>query len=210
MSETDAATMISQVQNRSQANIGEIKVNLKNLEGTLSKLSTARNALIDAIVSDAAEAINFWQTQIKLEKEKVTTLLNAFVVAISAQEKTVAALNYITTKVDNERTTLDSGVSQTTFRQWPAKWGMSNRLGNETKDRLAISGNAINVDTTYGTLPVIPPNFNSGSKASPYLDTEVLDWQNATGDGSTTMYATEGFRFRPNSYRKYYNNTNRL
>ena len=80
---TDLA-IVAKVGKRSNDNITDIKNNLKTLEGTLIKLSTSRDSLIDAIVRDAAESINYWQEVVKKRKSELKIVLQSFISCLSS------------------------------------------------------------------------------------------------------------------------------
>lgn len=169
---TSDLAIISEVSQRSTSNITDIKNNLKTLEDTLNRLTTSRESLIDAIVSDAAEAINYWQNQVRKTKNDITIIMRAFMVAISAQEKTIASLGIINTKYAAQEASLNAAATAKTYRQWPARWGTDT-------NRLPLTGDVVNVDTGYGTpgLPTtLPPDYGTGTgqtTGTPYTEAEL-------------------------------------
>lgn len=152
---TDVNEVLTNVTSRSSVNITEIKQGLVKLDNILSQLKTSRNNLIDALVNDAAEAINFWQTKIKELKGSLIVLLTSFNVAISAQEKTIASLSLLTGAYKNIDAELTNAVTTKKYREWPSKWGSK-------RDRLNLTGSNVNIDTGYGVLPTLPPDYGFG------------------------------------------------
>ena len=176
-------SLINTVKQRSTSNIVEIKRRLIAIETTLSSLTTARNNLIDAIVRDAGEAINFWQLEIKKLKQQIQDLIAAFIVAISAQEKTIAALSYINKKYVSEEAKLKSAVTSKSFRKWPSMWGGS-------KKRTQFQGDTVTFSTPLTNLPALPPDYKETTISSPYTAAELTTWKNSTDNGLKTVYSS--------------------
>lgn len=178
MSETinNSAQLITNVSQRSTNNITEIKSNLISMEGTINKLSEARNKLIDAIILDAAEAINYWQNQIKTTKELLASFMQSFVDSVKAQEMTIAALELLKNKTVASENEMKDGLSNKTFRQWPARWGTDT-------NRLSVSGEAVNVDTSYpSNLPTLPVKYQETATQPEYSENTLRgeDWLGTT------------------------------
>ena len=173
---TSDLAIITQVSQRSTDNISDIKNNLKTLEDTLNRLTTSRESLIDAIVSDAADAINYWQNQVKKTKNDITIIMRAFMVAISAQEKTIASLSIINSKYSAQEASLNAAATAKTYRQWPARWGTDT-------NRLSVSGEAVNVDTSYpSNLPTLPVKYQETATQPEYSENTLRgeDWLGTT------------------------------
>jgi len=165
---TDLA-IVAKVGKRSNDNITDIKNNLKTLEGTLIKLSTSRDSLIDAIVRDAAESINYWQEVVKKRKSELKIVLQSFMIAVSAQEKTIASLDIINKKYDTERKALAAAATRGDYRKWPAMWGGKT-------PRQSFTGDTVNVDTSWGKMPSLPTDYGSGTgqtTGTPYTEAEL-------------------------------------
>ena len=161
---------ISMVSNRSSTNINEIKQRLRQLDKTLSNLTTARNNLIDAIVRDAGEAINFWQLEIVKLKQTLINVIKNFVTAIDAQERTIASLDILTSRYNKDITLIKDAITKKQFRKWPSMWGGKSL-------RQSFTGDTVNVDTSWGTLPKLPKDYGTGTgqtTGSPYTKTELI------------------------------------
>lgn len=180
MAEVDnnSAQLITDVSQRSTNNITEIKTGLITIESTITKLSEARNNLIDAIIQDAAEAINYWQNQIKTTKELLASFMKSFMDAVKAQEMTVAALDILAKKTTTSENEMKDGLTNKTFRQWPTRWGTDT-------NRLSLSGETVNIDTSYpSNLPTLPLNYQPTATQPEYSENTLRNENWLTGNTS--------------------------
>lgn len=86
---------ITNISQRSTTNIAQLKSGMKNLQVILNDLAVARDELVHAIINDADEAIQYWQTEVEKLRKAINAVLQTLVVAVSAQEHTIAGLAII-------------------------------------------------------------------------------------------------------------------
>ena len=122
---------MSTVQNikiRSDNNQEVIKSKLKSLENILTTFDNAKEQLIDAIIFDAAESINYWQDQVKKTKLQIESVFKAYISVVQAQEKTKAALNILKDKYETQKDNMMNAAKSKTSDRWPKLWGKDKSI----------------------------------------------------------------------------------
>lgn len=132
---------IDKIENRSNNNIKDIKKNIKNLENTLIIYDDAKSKLIDAIIKDAAESINYWQIEVKKIKTQLKNFLKSFVKIIEVQEKTKAALDILNNKYQQKKKDIQTSVNSSTRERWPQLWGTNTNTTPITGDKINVNTN---------------------------------------------------------------------
>ena len=137
---------IDKIENRSNNNIKDIKKNLKNLENTLIIYDDVKSKLIDAIIKDAGESINYWQIEVKKIKTQLKQFLKSFVKIIEVQEKTKAALDILNDKYQQKKKDIQTSVNSSTGERWPKLWGTNKNTTPITGDKVNVDTNSIRVE----------------------------------------------------------------
>lgn len=119
---------ISNITDRSTANITQIKSGMRNLQSVLNSLAVARDELVHAIINDADEAIKHWQDQVDLARKQINNILNTLVSAVSAQEHTIAGLNIIAKQQKALHTTATGYFTGKGVEAQPTATWYTNRL----------------------------------------------------------------------------------
>lgn len=119
---------VNDIKLRSDDNQQIIKSKLKSLENILNNFDNAKEQLVDAIILDAAEAINYWQNQVKKIKLEIQSIFKAYISVVQAQEKTKAALNILKNKYEKQKDNMLNAAESKTSDRWPKLWGKDKSI----------------------------------------------------------------------------------
>lgn len=164
---------ITNISQRSTSNIAQLKSGMKNLQVILNDLAVARDELVHAIINDADEAIQHWQSEVEKLRKAINAVLQTLVVAVSSQEHTIAGLAIISRQQQALKERATGWVSGTGITAKPT----SNWYSTLTNQDLALG---------YGWHPDNVSDMKTGKSKRTFTPLSSVDPANATAFSYST------------------------